>query len=144
MDIILWAVLIVIFVIVEFCTLQLVSIWFAVASLITLICSLCFDSLSLLGQATIFVAASALLVIATLPLIRKRLNKKHIATNSELEIGKNATVIEEINPDKNTGRVTLNGVDWGAVSTDGKIIPKGSIVVVTEIKSTKLIVNLKS
>ena len=72
------------------------------------------------------------------------MNKKHIATNSELEIGKSATVIEEINPDKNSGRVTLNGIDWSAVSSDGKIISKNSIVTVKEIKSTKLIVELKS
>ncbi|MBO5343011.1 MAG: NfeD family protein [Ruminococcus sp.] len=144
MDIILWAVLIIVFVIVEFCTVQLVSIWLAIASLITLICTLCFDSLSFIGQTTIFVLTSAVLVTVTLPLIRKRLNKTHVATNSKLEIGKTATVIEKIDPDKNTGRVTLNGVDWGAVSADGKIIPKDSIVVIKEIKSTKLIVEIKS
>lgn len=142
MDIILWAALIVVFVIVEFCTLQLVSIWFAVASLITLICTLCFDSLPLLGQAAIFVLSSTVLVIITLPLIRKRLNKEHIATNSELEIGKKALVIEEINSDKGTGRVTLNGVDWSALSADGSVIPTDSVVIVSEIKGTKLIVKL--
>lgn len=142
MDIILWAALIVVFVIVEFCTLQLVSIWFAVASLITLICTLCFDNLPLLGQAAIFVLSSTVLVIITLPLIRKRLNKEHIATNSELEIGKKALVIEEINSDKGTGRVTLNGVDWNALSADGSVIPTDSVVTVSEIKGTKLIVKL--
>lgn len=144
MDIILWAVLVVVFVIVEFCTVQLVSIWLAIASLITMICAILFDNLSLLGQSAIFVLTSVVLVVASLPLIKKRMNKKHIATNSELEIGKSATVIEEINPDKNSGRVTLNGVDWSAVSSDGKIISKNSIVTVKEIKSTKLIVELKS
>lgn len=144
MDIILWAVLVVVFVIVEFCTVQLVSIWLAIASLITMICAILFDNLSLLGQSAIFVLSSVVLVVASLPLIKKRMNKKHIATNSELEIGKSATVIEEINPDKNSGRVTLNGVDWSAVSSDGKIISKNSIVTVKEIKSTKLIVELKS
>ncbi len=144
MDIILWAVLVVVFVIVEFCTVQLVSIWLAIASLITMICTILFDNLSLLGQSAIFVLTSVVLVVASLPLIKKRMNKKHIATNSELEIGKSATVIEEINPDKNSGRVTLNGVDWSAVSSDGKIISKNSIVTVKEIKSTKLIVELKS
>lgn len=144
MDIILWAVLVVVFVIVEFCTVQLVSIWLAIASLITMICAILFDNLSLLGQSAIFVLTSVVLVVASLPLIKKRMNKKHIATNSELEIGKSATVIEEINPDKNSGRVTLNGIDWSAVSSDGKIISKNSIVTVKEIKSTKLIVELKS
>ncbi len=142
MDIILWAILIAVFVIVEFCTLQLVSIWFAVASLITLLCTLCFDNLPMLGQAAIFVLTSTVLVVISLPLIRKRLNKEHIATNSELEIGKKALVIEEINSDKGMGRVTLNDVDWSAVSNDGSIIPQGSVVTVSEIKGTKLIVKL--
>lgn len=144
MNIILWAALVVIFIIVELSTLQLVSIWLAVSSLITLICTLIFDNLTLLGQTAIFVLTSVVLVTATLPLIKKRLNKKHIATNSELEIGKSATVIEEINPDTNLGRVTLNGVDWRAVSAKGMIIPKNSIVTVTEIKGTKLIVETKN
>ncbi len=144
MDIILWAALVVIFIIVELTTVQLVSIWLAVASLVTLICTFIFEGLSLLGQMGIFVGVSAVLVIATLPLIKKRLNKDYIATNSELEIGKTATVIEEINPDKNTGRVTLNGVDWTAVSATGKIILKDSVVTVNEIKGTKLVVDLKN
>ena len=110
MDIILWAVLIVVFVIVEFCTVQLVSIWLAVASLITLICSLCFDSLSLIGQLAIFVITSAILVTTTLPLIKKRLNKKHIATNSELEIGR--VCVQLASPDfkyMNGETLTLEG-----------------------------------
>lgn len=142
MDIILWAILIAVFVIVEFCTLQLVSIWFAIASLVTLICTLCFDNLSLVGQLAIFVLTSLILVVATLPLIRKRLNKAHIVTNSELEIGKKALVIEEINSDMGTGRITLNGVDWSALSADGSVIPADSVVTVNEIKGTKLIVKL--
>lgn len=143
MDVILWAALVVIFVIVELCTVQLVSIWLALASLITMICTFVFDELTFLGQMGIFVLTSVILVVATLPLIRKRLNKKYIATNSELEIGKTATVIEEINPDKNQGRVTLNGVDWTAVSATGKIIPQDSIVTIKEINGTKLIVDSK-
>lgn len=142
MDIILWAVLIVVFVIVELCTFQLVSIWLAVASLITVLCAVCFENLSLLGQAAIFVISALILVIATLPLIKKRLNKAHIATNSELEIGKNAIVIEEINSALGTGRVTLNGVDWSAASVDDSVITKGCTVVVNEIKGTKLIVKM--
>ena len=70
MDIILWAVLVVVFVIVEFCTVQLVSIWLAIASLITMICAILFDNLSLLGQSAIFVLTSVVLVVASLPLIK--------------------------------------------------------------------------
>lgn len=143
MDILIWAILIVVFVILELCTVQLVSIWLAAASLITMICAAAFDDLSLLGQFGLFVVISVVTLCFSIPLIRKRTDKKHIATNSELDIGKSAEVIEEINSDKNSGRVTLNGVDWSAVSEKGNVIPKDSIVTVTEVKGSKLIVKLK-
>ncbi|MBO5163113.1 MAG: NfeD family protein [Ruminococcus sp.] len=143
MDILIWAILIVVFVILELCTVQLVSIWLAAASLITMICAAVFDDMPLLGQFGVFVVTSAVMLCISVPLIRKRLNREHIATNSELNVGKSAEVIEEINADKNSGRVTLNGVDWSAVSEKGDVISKDSIVTVTAVTGSKLVVKLK-
>lgn len=143
MDILFWAVLIVAFAIAELVTVQLVSIWLAVASLVTMLCAAYIDGLTFLGQIGIFTAVSAILLLITVPLVRKRKKDSYIATNSELDIGKSATVIEEINSDKNSGRVTLNGVDWSAVSSSSEIIPKDSIVTVTAVKGSKLEVKLK-
>ena len=75
------------------------------------------------------------------PANTKNSKAKKTATNSELNIGENATVIEDINSENGTGRVNLNGVDWMAVSDC--IIPAGSTVVVTEIDGAKLKVILK-
>ena len=98
---------------------------------------------SFLIQMTVFVVASVILLILTLPLAKKLTNFKKTATNSELNIGQFATVIEEVNAEKGTGRVKLKGVDWTAISSDGSIIPKDSVVIVNKIKGTKLIVTLK-
>lgn len=144
MDLIIWAVLFILFVIAEFSTVQLISIWFAVGSLITMLCTYFFD-IPLLGQIGIFIATSAILLAVTFPLVRKRINPKAVATNADLDIGKSASVIEEIDRDKGTGRVTLNGVDWSAVPEDeDKIIPAGTIVIVRKVQGTKLVVAEKT
>ncbi|MBR6671160.1 MAG: NfeD family protein [Ruminococcus sp.] len=135
-----WAILFAVLIVVELCTLQLVSIWLAVGSLLAMIASIC--DLSVLAQFAIFVLSSAVLFAVTLPFIKKYANSNQTATNSELNIGKHAIVIEEINAVNGTGRVTLDGVDWSAVSD--LIIPKGTTVIVKEIIGTKLNVSLEN
>lgn len=142
MDVFVWAALIVLFVIIELTTVQLVSIWLAAGAVATMLFCI-FTDVGLFGQLVIFTVTSGVCLAITFPFLRKRLNQGYTATNSELDIGRPATVIEMIDPDRNSGRVTLNGVDWRAASADGSIIPAGSIVTVTEIKGTKLIVKLK-
>lgn len=143
MEILLWAALAAVFVAVEIFTVQLVSIWLAAGALTAMICTALLD-IPFVTQTGIFAASSAIFVLLSLPLIRKRMNTKHTATNCELDIGKSAIVIEEINQDCNSGRVTLNGVDWSAVSEDGSFISSGSIVTITQVKGAKLVVRLKT
>ena len=134
-----WGILFAVLVIVELCTFHLVSIWMAIGSLVAMIASM--NNASVLAQCIIFVVTSAILFVITLPLIKKYANTKQTATNSKLNIGKNALVIEEINSENGTGRVTLDGVDWSAVSDT--VIAKGTTVVVNAIDGAKLMVSLK-
>ncbi len=143
MSVIFWAILVIAFVILEIVTVQLVSIWLAAGAFITMLCTFFLD-LKPFGQMTVFILSSAVLLLITFPIIRSLRKKTHIATNSDMDIGKTATVIEEINSSGNAGRVTLNGVDWRAVSENGEIISKGSIVTIVEISGTKLIVRRSS
>lgn len=143
LELFVWAVVFVILVIAEFASVQLISIWFALGALITLICTYFFD-LTVLGQLAVFIVSSGILLAVTFPLVRKNLSGKQVATNAELDVGQSATVIEEINSDLGTGRATLNGVDWSAVPDNKtEIIPKGSIVIVKEVHGAKLVVALK-
>lgn len=140
MDIITWAVLFVAFAAAEIATIQLISIWFAFGSLIAMLCAY-FLNIPFIAQLGIFIISSALLLAVTFPLVRKRLNPKRVATNNDLDVGQSASVIEEINTDNGTGRVTLNGVDWSAVPEDkNTVIPKGTIVTVKEVQGAKLVV----
>ncbi|MCQ2490349.1 MAG: NfeD family protein [Ruminococcus sp.] len=143
MDIIIWAVLVIAFVIAEVATVQLVSVWFAAGALVTMILVFFFD-IPILGQVGIFIGSSAVFLALTMPfIIRKRKKRGYIPTNSELEVGRTARVIEEIDTDKGTGRVRLGGVDWSAVSTDGSVIPIDTVVTVTAVNGTKLTVKPK-
>lgn len=144
-EVLFWAIVFVVFVAAELATIQLISIWFAVGALITMIFTVIFEDTTLLSQLGIFILASGIFLLITFPWLKKRRNKGHISTNQELYVGMTATVIEEINHDKGIGRVTLSGVDWNAVPLEeSRIIPAGSIVIVEKVLGTKLIVSLKS
>lgn len=140
MAVIFWAGIFVFFIIAEIMTVQLVSVWLAVGAFITMLSTYFIDGISFAGQLFIFIIASSLLLAVTFPLMKKYRRKGYIPTNSELDTGKQAVVIEEINTTAGTGRVTLNGIDWKAVSDE--IIPINSIVRVMSVQGAKLIVEL--
>ena len=140
MEILCWALAVVAFVIAEIATIQLVSIWFAAGALVTLLMTYFFD-LTWIQQLGMFIAASAVFIVMSLPFIKKRKKSRAVATNADLDVGKHATVIEEINYDTGSGRVTLNGVNWSAVPENEKdIIPVGTVVIVKKVMGAKLLV----
>lgn len=140
MEILFWAFAVIAFVIAEVITIQLVSIWFAAGALVTLLMTYSFE-LSWIQQLGVFIVASTIFLIMSLPFIRKRKKSKAVATNADLDVGKHATVIEEINCDKGTGRVTLNGVNWSAVpENENDVISEGTVVIVKKVQGAKLLV----
>lgn len=134
---IIWGVVLVVMVIAELSSAQFISIWFSVGSIAAFISAF---FLPFEWQFVIFLAVSILLLIFTRPIFKKFANTAKHATNADLDVGKKAIVIEEINTVMGTGRVTLNGVDWIAVSSDGSIVPKGATVVIKEVEGAKFIV----
>lgn len=120
---------------VEFITVGLVSIWFAVGALFALIVSFFTDSI--LFQATTFVVVSVIALIVTKPLIKKFKLSETEPTNSDRVIGKTAEVIKTITPDE-YGEVKIFGTIWLAASKQ-KLV-EGTKVVVEKIDGSKLIV----
>ena len=51
-------------------------------------------------------------------------------SNADALIDRKAKVTEEIDNNKRTGRVAIDGDDWRAVTADGTVIPKGATVTV--------------
>ena len=140
MEILFWALAVIAFVIAEVLTIQLVSIWFAAGAFVTLLATYFFE-LSWIQQLGVFIVASAVFLVMSLPLIRKRKKNRAVATNADLDVGRHATVIEEINCDKGTGRVTLSGVNWSAVpENENEVISEGTVVIVKKVMGAKLLV----
>lgn len=139
-EVILWLSAFVVLVIVEFATMQFVSMWFAGGAFVSLILAAC--GIAFWLQALVFVLVSGILLIFTRPIVKKLMLKGIVPTNGELDIGKTALVIEEINNTKSIGRVNLSGVDWSARSSNGEDISEGSTVKVDKIDGTKLYVSL--
>lgn len=144
-EVLFWAAVFVMFVIAELATVQLISVWFALGALVTMIFTAIFEGTTLLSQLGVFILVSGVFLIITFPWLKKRRTKGHVSTNQELYVGMTATVIEEIDRDKGTGRVRLSGVDWNAVPhEDGQIIPENCIVIIEKVMGTRLSVSLKS
>lgn len=136
---IIWSIVLVVTAVAEIITVQMVSIWFSCASVVALILA-CFNA-PRWAQFTVFVATAALFLIITRPIVKK-LKKEPVRTNADLNIGKSALVTEAIHNELSQGRVTIGGVSWKAVSSDGCVIEKGETVTVESIDSAKLIVSL--
>ena len=135
-----WLSLIILFAIVEALTPAIVSIWFALGALLALVASALSAPVWL--QITVFIIASALALILTRPLIKRKLNKTLMPTNADMLIGKTGVVVEKIDNIEETGSVKIQGKTWTARSEYGEEILSGSRVVISKIEGVKLIVKL--
>ena len=137
-----WIVLLVVLIIVEAVTAQLVTIWFAAGAAAALVAELC--GLQQWLQWVIFIAVSVLTLIATRPLVRKVTNKAVQPTNADRCIGQTAVVTEDIDNIEGKGQVHVNGITWTARSSDGSVFRKDERVTVERIDGVKLIVKAQN
>ena len=133
-----WLILFVILIILELCTINLTTIWFAFGALLAYVTSLFFDNV--LIQTTVFLVVSVATLIFTRPIVKKYLLKKPSRTNADMLIGKVGIVTKEIVKD-NVGEVKIDGKYWSAKSN--KRIKEGSKVEILSIEGVKLIVEKK-
>lgn len=139
LEILIWAGLTVLFVLVELATYGLASIWFALGALAALIAAALGAPLWL--QVVLFAVVSVASLVLTRPLARKFINSKSQPTNADRVIGAPARVTEEINDLNGTGAVSVDGKIWSARSADGGSVPVGAHVTVREIRGVRLIVS---
>ncbi len=134
-----WLGIIVVAVIVEIVTLDLVSVWFAFGGLIPFILA-AIGGIPIEIQVVVFVIVSALLIIFLRKYAQKWLFKNMNAkTNIDMQIGKIYRLLEDANFEKN-GSVKINDVVWTAVSKDGELIEKGQLVEIVSVDGNKMIV----
>lgn len=134
---IIWLALIIVFLVMEAATVQLISTWFAAGALAAMIVSLIGGAVWL--QIVVFLTVSIVLLVLLWPMARKHLKPKLVATNADALIGRVCTVTEEIDPVEG-GRVKLGDVTWSARSESDERIPAGTLVKVQKIQGAKVFV----
>lgn len=132
----LWVIFAVLFAIIECMTVQLVSIWFCVSSVVAAV--LYYFTKSLYVSMIVFVVLSAVLILATRPFVKRVVNINHQPTNADRIIGKKAIVTTKIEPDLNLGQIKVDGQVWSAKSDE--IIFEGETVEIEKIEGVKVVV----
>ncbi|HCT16951.1 MAG TPA: NfeD family protein [Ruminococcaceae bacterium] len=133
-----WIGLIVIFVIVEAATVQLVTVWFAVGGIAGLIAYA--FGLEIWMQILIFAVVSAVALAVTRPFVKRFTKGRKQPTNADRYIGQEATVTEPISNELSKGAVRIGGLEWTARTVDNSEADKGERVIVEAIEGAKLLV----
>ena len=133
-----WLIIILVFLIIEGMTTNLVTIWFAFGALCAFISS--YFTNNIIIELIVFIVFTILSLIFTKPILDKYIKKDTIKTNIDMIIGKTGIVTEDITPLK-CGRVKLQGKSFMAISD--KEIKKDKNVEVLKIEGVKVIVKEK-
>lgn len=134
-----WLAAIVIFAVAEALTQGLVSIWFAGGALAGLIAAMMGASLTV--QIIVFIAVSAILIVVLRKVAVKSFKNPTTKTNLDRIVGQKVIISETVDSSTNSGKVTINDVEWKVKSENGEIIPSGETVKITGIEGVKLVVS---
>ena len=136
---IIWLVIFALAVIIEASGPNLVSIWFAVGSLVSLIISF-IPGVAWWIQVIVFVVLSVVSFIALRPIFKRFMKHNLFNTNIDSYTGKKGIVVEEITL-LNPGSVKIGDVKWSAIPLDEKEkFNVNDVVEVVAINGNKLIV----
>lgn len=137
--IIIWAVILVGTILVEFETSDLVTIWFSVGAIAALIAAAL--NVPIVGQVAIFIVVSLVLLVLTRPMTKRFMDKEVVKTNADRMIGMHGVVITEI-PFDGKGEIRVDSQIWRAFSTKKDPIKVGTRVVILDIVGNKLLVDV--
>lgn len=135
---IVWLALIIVLIVVEVATYQLVAVWFALGAAVALIVSL--FNLSTTVQIMVFVIVSLIALILSRPLVKKLQSSPKEKTNADRIIGQTARVLQPITLDQK-GRVQVDGQDWSAAAQNkGESFAAGEDVTIVRIEGVTVYV----
>ncbi len=132
-----WLAIFIVLLLLEICTVNLVSIWFAVGAFATFFISMFTNNIII--QLISFLVISCVVLFVTKP-IAKKIKVKNIMTNLDRVVGMDAVVTQDISKFK-LGEVKVDGKTWSAKGDE--TILKDSIVEVLKIDGVKLVVRKK-
>ncbi len=124
--------------ILEAITQDLVSIWFRLGALVC-VCISGFTEWWV--QLIVFVAVSAIALLATRPLVKKILDRNERKTNSDDYVGQKVKTITDVTK-FDGGEVKLNGIVYTAILMEDsdETIEKDIVVEVVAIKGNRLVI----
>lgn len=128
-----WLIIVVILSIIECMTIDLVTIWYIVSGLCTIVLSLFIDNFVI--EFAFFTILGTILLITTKSFLKDVLKSKDIKTNFDRVIGMKGIVTEEIN-ENSIGEVKVDGKRWSAISD--KKIELNKEVLILDIDGVKL------
>lgn len=132
-----WLGIFVVSLIIEFLTLELVSIWISVGALSGLILAL--FGVGLEWQIVVAVILTLACILGLRRFCVKFLLKGKEKTNMDIYIGKKEKL--KVGTDgEGGGSIVLNGVSWGVKSENGELIKEGSLVEIVRLEGNKLVV----
>ena len=133
-----WAGLVVVAIIMEAISTQLISIWFVFGGIGGVIAALLGASVN--TQMFIVIGISMLCLWFTRPIVKRKLDLKKTSTNADRYIGEKGIVIKTITNVTGIGQVKVKGQVWTACSEDDSEILEGTEVEVLRIEGVKVVV----
>ena len=136
---IIWLAIFVIALVIEASGPSLVSIWFALGALVTMIISF-IPGVAWWIELIVFVVVSITAILALRPILSKYFKINKFNSNVDSLSGKEGYVLEEISF-LTPGVVKIGDVKWSAIPVKkDEIIPVNSVVEVVNVEGNKLIV----
>lgn len=133
-----WAALALIFFVAEIFTAGFFLVCFGIGAVAAVLLALL--GVNVVWQLLAFLVVAALALALLRPMALRM--QTHVVNPGGIDrvIGKQAVVLEEINPLRATGRVRIEREEWRAESIDGSVIPEDAIVLVMSVSGTRVMV----
>lgn len=132
-----WLGVVAVSLIIEFVTMELVSVWISIGALVALI--LAAFGVGYEIQIITMIVVSIACILGLRKVTLKFLNRNKDKTNLDLIVGTKTKLLTPITENE-MGSIKINGVVWSACTENLSQIEKGSFVEVEGVEGNKLIV----
>lgn len=133
-----WGAAAAVFLVIEFITVGMSSIWCVVGALAALLAAALGGAVWV--QIFLFLLVTGLCFVLLYPKLKRFVRRGVQPTNADMVIGKTCVVTQTIDNLSGAGAVSIGGKTWTARSESGERIAEGNLVCVKAIEGVKLIV----
>lgn len=132
-----WTAVVVVTLVLEFVTSEMISIWFSAAGIVALILAILGVHIAI--QCVVFAVVAIILLFSLRKICMKLLKTNDEKTNADSLIGKKYILMADLLPNS-TSEIKVGGIIWTVVGEDDFNAKAGEYVYVCEIKGNKLVV----